>query len=487
MLVPVIDISPFVKVGDPSTCKAARDQVVAQVSDACRNVGFLVITNHGIPSETIAAAFEAARDYFDQPSDVKKQVAMTSEYPYGYESAEILSNSLEKDDGKALPDLKETFQVCVGPEGREPTLPAQWPTGPKAFKDTMTTYYRSVEKLAAVMMKIFACALQLPSDFFDKKIDNHMSSLRILNYPHQEQEPGTEQIRASAHTDYGSLTILAVDDAPGGLQVCDLQGEWHSVKAPANSENGTVHFSLDREVNGIGATELGPITTRVTFSGSEGASLQLDSTFAVKPKDVTDIALINVNVSAAVGRLPTILPAGATRLHLENTLLTKFPTVPLFSLWSLTYLNLDSNHIERINSSAYSASLESLSLQSNGMHVFQGYFPQLQTLVLSHNRFSVIPEGIFHLHHLKTLRMTGNPPLSRNFTAPQADFLRKLIWDLNDKDFAARRMVEKISTSNLAEQQWSENCTSTKVMLVRATTQELYLPAALSVLRSLYW
>uniref|UniRef100_H3GIC4 Protein kinase domain-containing protein n=1 Tax=Phytophthora ramorum TaxID=164328 RepID=H3GIC4_PHYRM len=32
--------------------------------------------------------------------------------------------------------------------------------------------------------------------------------------------------------------------------------------------------------------------------------------------------------------------------------------------------------------------------------------------------------------------MTGNPPLSRNFTAPQADFLRKLIWDLNDKDFA---------------------------------------------------
>ncbi|KAL4111507.1 hypothetical protein PRIC1_003185 [Phytophthora ramorum] len=235
MLVPVIDISPFVKVGDPSTCKAARDQVVAQVSDACRNVGFLVITNHGIPSETIAAAFEAARDYFDQPSDVKKQVAMTSEYPYGYESAEILSNSLEKDDGKALPDLKETFQVCVGPEGRETTLPAQWPTGPKAFKDTMTTYYRSVEKLAAVMMKIFACALQLPSDFFDKKIDNHMSSLRILNYPHQEQEPGTEQIRASAHTDYGSLTILAVDDAPGGLQVRDLQGEWHSVKAPANS------------------------------------------------------------------------------------------------------------------------------------------------------------------------------------------------------------------------------------------------------------
>ncbi|GMF33237.1 unnamed protein product [Phytophthora lilii] len=169
MLVPVIDISPFVN--EIASSRAARDQVVDQVADACRNVGFLVITNHGIASETIEHAFEAAKDYFDQPSEVKKQVSMSPEYPYGYESAEILSNSRKKNYGKALPDLKETFQVCVGPDGHEPS----------------------------------------------------------------DQEPGTEQIRASAHTDYGSLTILAVDAAPGGLQVRDLQGEWHNVKAPANS------------------------------------------------------------------------------------------------------------------------------------------------------------------------------------------------------------------------------------------------------------
>ncbi|KAG3020632.1 hypothetical protein JG687_00005482 [Phytophthora cactorum] len=232
MIVPVIDISPFV---NGSSSSKARDAVVNQVADACRSIGFLIITNHGIASDTIAQAFEAAKDYFNQPSDIKKRVPMTLDYPYGYESAEILSNSIEKDGGKTLPDLKETFQVCVGPDGREPNVPAQWPEGPEGFKNTMTTYYRSIEKLAAVLMQIFACALQLPSDYFDKKIDNHMSSLRILNYPHQEEEPGTTQIRASPHTDYGSLTILAVDDAPGGLQVRDLQDEWHNVKAPANS------------------------------------------------------------------------------------------------------------------------------------------------------------------------------------------------------------------------------------------------------------
>ncbi|RLN81033.1 hypothetical protein BBJ28_00007283 [Nothophytophthora sp. Chile5] len=233
MLVPVIDIAPFVD--ESSSSQAARDRVVAEVSDACRNVGFLVITNHGVAPETITTAFHSAKTYFDQPAEVKKLVSMTPDYPYGYESAEILSNSRDSDGGKALADLKETFQVCVGPEGGEPTLPAQWPEGPEDFQTAMTTYYRSVEKLAATMMRVFAGALELPSDYFDKKIDNHMSSLRILNYPHQEQEPGTEQIRASAHTDYGSMTILAVDDAPGGLQVRGLEGKWHSVKAPANS------------------------------------------------------------------------------------------------------------------------------------------------------------------------------------------------------------------------------------------------------------
>jgi isopenicillin N synthase-like dioxygenase len=41
-------------------------------------------------------------------------------------------------------------------------------------------------------------------------------------------------MRAGAHTDYGSLTILLADNAPGGLELY-LDGAWHPVKAPANS------------------------------------------------------------------------------------------------------------------------------------------------------------------------------------------------------------------------------------------------------------
>ena len=38
------------------------------------------------------------------------------------------------------------------------------------------------------------------------------------------------QLRTGPHTDFGSLTILCVDDAPGGLQVLAPAGEWRDVR-----------------------------------------------------------------------------------------------------------------------------------------------------------------------------------------------------------------------------------------------------------------
>ena len=36
-------------------------------------------------------------------------------------------------------------------------------------------------------------------------------------------------MRAAAHTDYGTMTILKPDDAPGGLQVLGKDDRWHDV------------------------------------------------------------------------------------------------------------------------------------------------------------------------------------------------------------------------------------------------------------------
>ena len=53
---------------------------------ACREVGFLVIVDHGVPARIISECWEASVEFFDRPLDEKRAVPMTEEYPYGYQA-----------------------------------------------------------------------------------------------------------------------------------------------------------------------------------------------------------------------------------------------------------------------------------------------------------------------------------------------------------------------------------------------------------------
>ena len=72
-------------------------------------------------------------------------------------------------------------------------------------------------------------ALDLDTASFDQLFEGHLSSLRVINYPEQTRPPLPGQLRAGAHSDYGVLTILATDDAPGGLEVLKRDGSWCAV------------------------------------------------------------------------------------------------------------------------------------------------------------------------------------------------------------------------------------------------------------------
>ena len=59
-----------------------RDQqAAAQISRACEDIGFLVVTNHGVEQDLIDGAWAEAKRFFDLPLDDKTAVAMP--YP-GY-------------------------------------------------------------------------------------------------------------------------------------------------------------------------------------------------------------------------------------------------------------------------------------------------------------------------------------------------------------------------------------------------------------------
>jgi isopenicillin N synthase-like dioxygenase len=240
---PIVDLSSIPRVSaaaEPTqnVSLSEKQALARRVDEVCRHTGFLAVVGHGVSEETISRAWNAARTFFDLPIEKKIEAKMPYVgYPYGYSplQAEALAKSLGEE---TPPDLKESFSI--GPlqhaphTGNEPDAAFRfaenvWPKEPEHFREAWSAYYRALSELAARIMRVFALALELPEGFFDGMIDDPISAMRALNYPHQSVAPKPGQLRAGAHSDYGSLTILLAEAAPGGLEIFTPEEKWQAV------------------------------------------------------------------------------------------------------------------------------------------------------------------------------------------------------------------------------------------------------------------
>ncbi len=189
--------------------------------------------------------------YFDRPLEEKLKLRMPADRYRGYISlgSEALSYSL---DEESPPDFKESFSIGpIDPPDdayHRAATPAKffapnfWPDEPSHFRPVWEAYYREMERVATTLMQTFAVGLGMDKHFFDDKVDRHITNFSVLHYPEQPKLPLPGQLRAGAHTDYGSLTILKPDNAPGGLQVQNKDGAWIDVPTlpePSSSISAT--------------------------------------------------------------------------------------------------------------------------------------------------------------------------------------------------------------------------------------------------------
>ena len=235
--IPVIDLRPcFVGTA------ADKATLARQVGRAATEIGFLVVANHGLSQALLDRAFAVGREFFDLPLAEKCRLAPADPAtPRGYTA--FGTKNLARTLGQVRPpDLREQFYI--GPLAPEPdryrAYPGAnrfysaniWPARPADYRAVFSALYRDMAALAVSLMGLFALALELPERFFDDKIDRHFSTLPCNYYPEPPADVAPEQIRAGAHTDFGSLTILAIDGAPGGLEV-DVPGAgWQAVVPP---------------------------------------------------------------------------------------------------------------------------------------------------------------------------------------------------------------------------------------------------------------
>lgn len=238
------DLTPFAT-GEslPSPAAAA---IAEAIDHTLCDTGFLLVTGHGVDDDVRAAYFDAVHRFFALPIEHKNEIAIgRSRFHRGYVgfATETLEGALAGDEdtvGESLAgDMKETLDTGLehGPDHPEVVAgtplhgPNQWPDL-AGFREAVEAYRAQSIEAACRMQRVLAMALDLDPDYFVTQPGETMYHLRMIHYPPMDRltpEPG--QLGCGAHTDYGTITLLA-DDGVGGLQVRQRSGEWIDVTVP---------------------------------------------------------------------------------------------------------------------------------------------------------------------------------------------------------------------------------------------------------------
>lgn len=241
MHIPIIDMERYRK-GDADV----RAAVANKVDQACQDVGFIILTGHGVPQSVFSKVHGVAEDFFNLPPETKAKYEKTEGSFYGYYQMESSALAYTLDEESA-PDLREAFasnrpDIETGdPYFRSEAVKdlgyvISYPEEVADFHQVWTETYYTFAALGHEVMQLFAAALNQPGTHFDAILERHASNLAVFKYPAPTKQPKANQLRCGAHTDYGGLTLVHSDwSIPGGLQIQTKTGDWMDVPAVENS------------------------------------------------------------------------------------------------------------------------------------------------------------------------------------------------------------------------------------------------------------
>ena len=213
---------------------------VAQISVAAdlrwiqEKIGFYYIINHGVASDLINEAVGQVQALHSLPMEEKLKLKVDANTT-GYipiKSTMYVTTDVGKNDQY---DLNENYRIVRERSSDHPSIlagrrfsgPNKWPSLKLLpdFKNIMLKYYSAMEKLGHLMLPLYARALDLPANYFNKYFTDPMWFTRNVHYP--AMQPETGQFGISPHTDHGFITLLPLSKVPG-LEVKTQDGKWIS-------------------------------------------------------------------------------------------------------------------------------------------------------------------------------------------------------------------------------------------------------------------
>ena len=221
--VPLVDLTPWYS-GGPD----GRRQVATDVDRALCEVGVLLVTGHPLSPALTSCVREEARLFFAEPLAAKAGLAT---FPGG--------RGWVPPAGGAAPDLVESFgfgaeevpaELC-GTQEEEWFGPNVWPAATPCLRTAATAFTRCCATVTEELLRVLALALDLDTDFLVSRCTGSAWHAELTWHPARQAvgsvAPG--QMRVTAHTDPGTLTLADREPGLGCLQVQTLDGGWVDV------------------------------------------------------------------------------------------------------------------------------------------------------------------------------------------------------------------------------------------------------------------
>ena len=207
--------------------------------------GFAIVCNHGIDQDLVDRVDEQQRALFALPDEAKRAYHISGKggargyTPFGIETAK----------GAAVQDLKEFWHIGreLPPGHRFARYMADnvWPTELPAFRYTMQALFAAFERAGERILRAIALHLGQTEDFFVDTVREGNSVMRLLHYPPLADGVPEGAVRAAAHGDINTITLL-LGAEEAGLELLKRDGEWLPIDPPTGALVVNIGDMLDR-------------------------------------------------------------------------------------------------------------------------------------------------------------------------------------------------------------------------------------------------
>ncbi len=243
--IPTVDLQQYTQ-GNPSD----KSAFVKSLGDSFSQIGFAIVDHHGVPQATIDGAYQAFKDFFQLPDEIKAAY----EIPGLAGQRGYTSKGKEHAKGRNVGDLKEFYHIGQIVEDGDP-IQAEYPENVfpsevPSFATYGVALYQSLQQSGVQLLRAIATYLDLPERYFDPHIHNGNSILRPIHYfpiTNPDEVPDGA-VRAAEHEDINLITLL-IGASADGLEAQNTLGEWIPAKPLPHQIVINVGDMLQRHTN----------------------------------------------------------------------------------------------------------------------------------------------------------------------------------------------------------------------------------------------